>query len=145
AQLIGPDGKRFMPNYHKDAELAPRDVVARAIDNELKKTGADHMWLDISFKDSDFIKDRFPQVYEGCLEAGIDITKEPIPIVPAAHYMMGGVKADINGKTDVDGLYAIGETACTGFHGANRLASNSLLEATVTAHNAAVTAIETLK
>jgi len=145
AQLIGPNGIRFMPNYHKDAELAPRDVVARAIDNELKKTGADHMWLDISFKESDFIKDRFPQVYEGCLEAGIDITKEPIPIVPAAHYMMGGVRVDINGKTDVDGLFAIGETACTGFHGANRLASNSLLEAAVTAHNAAVTAIEELK
>jgi L-aspartate oxidase len=145
AQLIGPDGKRFMPNYHKDAELAPRDVVARAIDNELKRTGADHMWLDISFKNPDFVRDRFPQVYEGCLEAGIDITKEPIPIVPAAHYMMGGVRVDINGKTDVDGLFAIGETACTGFHGANRLASNSLLEATVTAHNAAIRAIEELK
>jgi len=137
AQLLGPDGTRFMPDYHEDAELAPRDVVARAIDNELKKTGADHMWLDIS--------DRFPQIYEGCLEAGIDITKEPIPVVPAAHYMMGGVRIDINGRTDVDGLFAIGETACTGFHGANRLASNSLLEATVTAHNASVAAIEDLK
>ncbi len=145
AILLGPDGKRFMQDYHEDAELAPRDIVARAIDTVLKKTGADHVWLDISFKDSNFIKDRFPQIYETCLEAGIDITKSPIPVVPAAHYMMGGVKADINGRTNVQGLFVIGETACTGFHGANRLASNSLLEAAVLAHNASVAAFEEIK
>jgi L-aspartate oxidase len=137
AVLLGSRGNRFMPDYHAAAELAPRDIVARAIDNELKKTGAAHVWLDISFKDKDFIVERFPAIYEKCMEAGVDMTKEPIPVVPSAHYMMGGIHVDINGRTDVRGLYAIGETACVGFHGANRLASNSLLEASALALNAA--------
>ncbi|MHA1638012.1 MAG: L-aspartate oxidase, partial [Candidatus Thorarchaeota archaeon] len=145
AVLLGLDGKRFMPDYHKDAELAPRYVVARAIDNELKRTGTDHVNLDISFKDAEFIKDRFPVIYETCLQAGVDITKEPIPVVPATHYFMGGVKVDTEGRTDVEGLYAIGETACTGFHGANRMASNSLLEAAALANNASSVAIQELE
>lgn len=144
AQLIGFDGKRFMPEYHPKAELAPRDIVARAIDHELKKTGAEHVWLDISFKDPAYVKDRFPIIYATCKKAGIDITQDPIPVVPGAHYMMGGVRVDINGMTDVKGLFAIGETACTGFHGANRMASNSLLEASVLALNAAETATKLL-
>ncbi|MBD3408504.1 MAG: FAD-binding protein, partial [Candidatus Lokiarchaeota archaeon] len=144
AVLLGPDGKRFMDKYHKDAELAPRDVVARAIDNEMKRTGADHVWLDISFKDSEFVKDRFPAIYEECLTGGIDITKEPIPVVPAMHYVCGGVKADTHGRTDVKGLYVVGESSGTGFHGANRMASNSLLEAAVLGYNTAEAVKETI-
>lgn len=136
-ELVDGNGVAFMKNYHPLGSLAPRDVVARSIDNEMKKTDAACVYLDMTKLDREFLKNRFPHIFNKCLEYGIDMSVQPIPVVPAAHYLCGGVFTDMSGRTDIPGLWAIGETACTGLHGANRLASNSLLECLTTAHNCA--------
>jgi L-aspartate oxidase len=137
AQLKLANGDTFMHRFHPDGDLAPRDVVARAIDHEMKRLGEDCVYLDISHRLPDFIQSHFPMLYQQCMKFGYDLTKGPVPVVPAAHYTCGGIKTDLNGRTDLTGLYAIGETAHTGLHGANRMASNSLLECLVFAKAAA--------
>ncbi len=130
-------GEAFMPHYHPMADLAPRDIVARAIDTEMKKSGTPHVWLDITHRNEAFLRDRFPQITRACKKIGLNLAKDYLPVVPAAHYTCGGVATTLAGETELAGLYACGEVACTGLHGANRLASNSLLEAVVLAHRAA--------
>jgi L-aspartate oxidase len=138
AVLKNLSGERFMNRYDSRGSLAPRDIVARAIDNEMKIWGDDHVWLDCTHLNKEGLKDHFPNVYEHCLERGIDITRDMIPVIPCAHYSCGGIKVDIDGQSNIDRLYALGEASSTGLHGANRLASNSLIEAAVYAHRAAI-------
>ena len=137
AILRNLDGEAFMERYDARKDLAPRDIVARAIDSEMKKSGARHVWLDVRGRSADEIRDRFPNLYDYCAKQGIRLEKDMIPVVPAAHYLCGGVKTNLSGETSLNGLYACGEVACTGLHGANRLASNSLLEAVVMANRGA--------
>ncbi|MBK7279542.1 L-aspartate oxidase [Candidatus Aalborgicola defluviihabitans] len=142
-RLLLPDGTRFMPQHDERAELAPRDVVARAIDFEMKKGGFDCVYLDISHQPLAFLLEHFPNIYARCMQLGIDISKQPIPVVPAAHYTCGGIHVDLSGRTDIAGLHAIGEATYTGLHGANRLASNSLVECMVFARSAATDIVAT--
>lgn len=145
AILRNGKGEAFMEKYDPRKDLAPRDIVARAIDSEMKRLGTPHVWLDITHRSAEELRNRFPQIYEHCLEKGIDISKDYMPVVPAAHYMCGGVLTKLDASTSIKGLYACGEVACTGLHGANRLASNSLLEAVVLANNASIAVDEYLK